>query len=171
VAATGSGSDSPARTISGSNWRRYDWRLYDTARTEDYLPRAAGHHRTGSRRTVRPRDCSCAGLLSLASAQMAKPGSTPGARTGLSSQMGRPTTGPMSTLATGMRDTILHLRRAHPGWRPDTLLAELRVDRRGADHPLPSRSGIAALLKVAKLTCRYQKQSELPTDPAGRHTA
>jgi transposase InsO family protein len=85
--------------------------------------------------------------------------------TGLSSQMGRPTTGPLSTLPTGMRDAILHLRRTHPGWGPTTLLAELRVDRRWADQPLPSRSRIAALLKAAKLTRRYQKHSELPTPP------
>src|SRR5260221_5224632 len=64
-AATDSGSDPPARAISGSSWRRYDWRLYATARTDDHLSRAAGHHRTGSRRTVRPRDCSCTRLLSL----------------------------------------------------------------------------------------------------------
>ncbi len=84
-------------------------------------------------------------------------------RIGLGSHMGRPTSGPLSTLPTGMRDAILHLRRTHPGWGPDTLLAELRVDRRWADHPLPSLSRIVALLKAAKLTRRYQKQSELPS--------
>ena len=62
-----------------------------------------------------------------------------------------------------MRDAIVQLRRTHPGWGPTTLLAELRVDRRWADHPLPSRSRIAALLKAAKLTRRYQKLSSLPT--------
>ncbi len=39
-------------------------------------------------------------------------------RTGLNSQMGRPTTGLLSTLPTGMREAILHLRRTHPGWGP-----------------------------------------------------
>ena len=73
---------------------------------------------------------------------------------GLNSHMGRPTSGPLSTLPTGMRDTILHLRRTHPGWGPDTLLAELRVDRRWAEQSLPSRSRIAALLKAEKLTRR-----------------
>jgi transposase len=39
-------------------------------------------------------------------------------RSGLRSQLGRPTTGPLSTFPTDMRETILHLRRAHPGtWR------------------------------------------------------
>jgi helix-turn-helix protein len=86
-------------------------------------------------------------------------------RAGLSSQMGRPTTGPLSTLPMGMRDAILHLRRTHPGWGPNTLLAELQVDPRWAYPPLPSRSRIAALLGAEKLTRRYQKHSELPTPP------
>ncbi len=84
-------------------------------------------------------------------------------RTGLNSHMGRPTTGPLSTLPTGMRDAILQMRRMHPGWGPDTLLGELRVDPRWADHPLPSRSRIAALLGAEKLTRRYQKHRDLPT--------
>jgi transposase InsO family protein len=86
-------------------------------------------------------------------------------RTGLTSQMGRPSTGPLCTIPTVMRDAILQMRRTHPGWGPDTLLAELRVDRRWEDQPLPSRSRIAALLKAAKLTRRYQQHSELPTPP------
>ena len=84
-------------------------------------------------------------------------------RTGLNSHMGRPTTGPLNTLPTGMREAILQMRRTHPGWGPNTLLAELRVDLRWAEHPLPSRSRIAALLGAEKLTRRYQKHSELPT--------
>jgi len=84
-------------------------------------------------------------------------------RTRLNSQMGRPTSGPLSTLPTGMRDAILHPRRTHPGWGPATLLAELHVDLRWTDHPLPSRSRIAALLNAENLTRRYQKLSPLPT--------
>jgi hypothetical protein len=83
-------------------------------------------------------------------------------RTGLSSQMGRPATGPLATLPTGMRETILQMRRMHPGWGPTTLLAELQVDPRWTDQPLPSRSRIAALLSTEHLTRRYQKHSELP---------
>src|SRR5215471_8258053 len=78
-------------------------------------------------------------------------------RTGLNSKMGRPSTGPLSTFPARMRETILHLRRTHPGWGPTTLLAELRVDPRWKDQPLPSRSRIAALLKAEKLTRGYQK--------------
>ena len=84
-------------------------------------------------------------------------------RAGLTSQMGRPSTGPLSTLPAEMRECILRLRRAHPGWGPTTLLAELRVDPHWKDQPSPSRSRIAALLKAEKLTRGYQKHSELPT--------
>ncbi len=56
-------------------------------------------------------------------------------RAGLSSQMGRPISGPLRTLPTGMRDATLHLRWTHPGWGPTTLLAELRVDPRWTDCP------------------------------------
>jgi transposase InsO family protein len=83
-------------------------------------------------------------------------------RTGLSSHMGRPTTGPLGTLPTSMREVIVQMRRTHPCWGPTTLLAELRVDPRWADRPLPSRSRIAALLGAEKLTRRYQKHSDLP---------
>src|SRR5256714_8427231 len=86
-------------------------------------------------------------------------------RCGLRSQVGCPISGPLSTLPTGMRDAILHLRRTHPGWGPTTLLAELRVDPRWTAHSLPSRSRIAALLKAEKLTRDYQKHSELPAPP------
>ena len=86
-------------------------------------------------------------------------------RMSLTSQMGRPSTGPLSTIPTVMRDAILQMRRMHPGWGPDTLLAELRVAPRWKDQPLPSRSRIAALLKAAKLTRRYQQHSELPSPP------
>ena len=67
-------------------------------------------------------------------------------RTGLSSQMGRPTSGPLSTLPTGMREAILQMRRMHPGWGPTPLLAERGVDRRWADHPLPSRPALQRCL-------------------------
>lgn len=46
---------------------------------------------------------------------------------------------------------------------PTTLLAELRLDHRWADHLLPSRSRIAALLSAEKLTRHYEKHCDLPT--------
>ena len=83
-------------------------------------------------------------------------------RTGLSSQRGRPTTGPLGTLPMGMRETIVQMRRTYPGWGSTTLLAELRVDPGFADQPLPSRSRIAARLRAEKLTRRSQKHRDLP---------
>jgi hypothetical protein len=62
-----------------------------------------------------------------------------------------------------MREAILQMRRTYPGWGPTTLLAELQVDPRWTDHPLPSRSRIAVRLRAEKLTRRYQKLSSLPT--------
>ena len=44
-------------------------------------------------------------------------------RVGLTSQMGRPATGPVSTFPNELKEAILHLRRLHPGWGPNTLLA------------------------------------------------
>ncbi|HEY3230389.1 MAG TPA: ISKra4 family transposase [Roseiflexaceae bacterium] len=69
----------------------------------------------------------------------------------------------MSTIPPTLRDAILTLRRAHPGWGPTTVLAELRADPAWHNHSLPSRSRIAALFKHAKLTRRYSRHSELPT--------
>jgi hypothetical protein len=83
-------------------------------------------------------------------------------RTGLSFQMGRPISGPLRRLPTGMRDVIVQMRRTHPGRGPTTLLTELRVDPRWTDHPLPSCFRIAALLSAEKLTRRSQKHSDLP---------
>jgi hypothetical protein len=87
-------------------------------------------------------------------------------RAGLSSHMGCPTTGALSTIPSAMRDAILLLRRAHPGWGADTLLAELRVDEHWNNLPLPSRSRVAALLATANLTRQYQRHSDLPESKA-----
>jgi transposase len=39
-------------------------------------------------------------------------------RIGLSSSMGRPVTGPLSTFPTALKEAILHQRKLHPGWGP-----------------------------------------------------
>jgi len=83
-------------------------------------------------------------------------------RSGLTSKMGRPATGPVSTFPSALRDAILLMRRTHPGWGPDTILTEFRVDERWKDTPLPSRSRVAALLKAARVTRRYQHHTDLP---------
>src|SRR6266511_6422793 len=48
-------------------------------------------------------------------------------RNGLTSQMGRPATGPLGTFSAQLRDAIVQMRQSHPGWGPDTILAELRI--------------------------------------------
>jgi hypothetical protein len=83
-------------------------------------------------------------------------------RSSLTSRMGRPATGSVSTFPLALRDAILQLRQTHPSWGPDTLLAELGLDERWKDTPLPSRSRVATLLKAAKVTRRYQRHSALP---------
>jgi transposase-like protein len=62
---------------------------------------------------------------------------------GLTSKMGRPVTGPMSTFPHELQEAILHLRQLHPGWGPATLLIALKTDPRWHDQPLPSRARIA----------------------------
>ena len=86
-------------------------------------------------------------------------------RVGLASQMGRPATGPVSTFPKELKEAILHLRKRHPGWGPDTLLAALKMDAYWRDQPLPSRAQIARLLKQAGLTRRYQPHHDLAQPP------
>lgn len=87
-------------------------------------------------------------------------------REGLTSQLGRPPTGPLGTLAADLRDAIRRLRLDHPGWGPQTILAALRTDPRWATMQLPSRSRIAAFLKDEGLTRTYHHHSPLPEAPA-----
>ncbi len=86
-------------------------------------------------------------------------------RVGLASQMGRPAAGPMSTFPHEVREAILHLRRLHPGWGPNTLLAALKTNTSWQDQPLPSRARIASLLKYAGLTRHYQPHHDLIQPP------
>jgi transposase-like protein len=86
-------------------------------------------------------------------------------RIGFTSHMGRPTTGPVRTFPTALKEAILHLRTIHPGWGPATLLVELKMDASWCDQPLPSRACIDRLLKQAGLTRRYQPHHDLPQPP------
>ena len=61
-------------------------------------------------------------------------------RVGLASQMGRPATGPVSTFPQKLQETLLHLRKLHPGWGPATLLVALKMDAYWGDQPLPESS-------------------------------
>ena len=86
-------------------------------------------------------------------------------RVGFTSHVGRPAAGPVSTFPTELKEAILHLRKLHPGWGPATLLAALKTDAHWGNQPLPSRARIAALLKQAGLTRRYQPHHDLPQPP------
>jgi transposase len=94
-------------------------------------------------------------------------------RTGLASTMGRPASGALGTVPAALRQAIRCMRQRHPGWGPATILAELQRDPAWADQPLPSRARVAAFLREAKLTRRYQKQRPLPqpspSDPRQPH--
>src|SRR5258708_1607984 len=79
--------------------------------------------------------------------------------------MGRPATGPVSTFPNALKEAILHLRKLHPGWGPDTLLTAFKTDACWAEQPLPSRAEIARLLKRAGLTRRYQPHHALTQPP------
>ena len=87
-----------------------------------------------------------------------------------SPRMGRPATGPVSTFPKELKETILHLRKLHPGWGPNTLLGALKMDAAFRDQPLPSRAQIARLLKQAGLTRRYQPHHDLVQPSQGALT-
>jgi hypothetical protein len=92
-------------------------------------------------------------------------------RAGLAPPLGQPPTGPLGSIAPALRAAILAMRRSHPGWGADTILAELRTDPVWAEQKLPSRARIAALFKHAKLTRRYNRHTDLPEPvaaPEGR---
>src|SRR5260370_41418776 len=86
-------------------------------------------------------------------------------RVSLSSQMGRPATGPVSTFPNEVKEAILQLRKLHPGWGPDTLVTALKTDACWADQPLPSRAQVSRLLKHTGLTRRYQPHHDLLQPP------
>lgn len=81
-------------------------------------------------------------------------------RTGLGSRLGRPARGPLSQAAPDLRETVLEMRRDHPGWGPLTLRTELG---RWPDPPsrLPSRARIAAFLKAEGRTRPYERHTHL----------
>ncbi len=88
----------------------------------------------------------------------------------LSPRIGRAPSGPLSTFPPALVAMLRQLRHDHPGWGPTTLLLELRRDAYWQTQPLPSRSQLAAWLKAARLTRRYQKQRPLPQPPSDAPT-
>jgi transposase-like protein len=92
-------------------------------------------------------------------------------RVGLTSRMGRPATGPVSTFPKELQQAILHVRKLHPGWGPATLLVARKMDAYWGDQPLPSRAHIARPLKQAGLTRRYQPHHDLAQPPRTQLTS
>lgn len=86
-------------------------------------------------------------------------------RAGLSSQMGRPATGALSTFPPELRTALLKLRDEQPGWGPLTLREEIATDARFADQRLPSRARIAAYLKEQDRVRPYEQHQDLPAPP------
>lgn len=64
-----------------------------------------------------------------------------------------------------LQTTLRTLREAHPGWGPESLLATLRADPAWRTFHMPSRSRVAAFLKQAGLTRKYQRFADLPQPP------
>ena len=87
-------------------------------------------------------------------------------RPDLASHFGRHTTGALSTFPAALQAHIRHLRETHRGWGATTILVELQRDPQWSSQPLPSRARIAAFLKEAGLTRRYQKRRDPPQPPA-----
>lgn len=83
-------------------------------------------------------------------------------RAGLSSRMGRPTIGVMATASAERKEAILDLREKHPGWGGQTLRLEISKDERFAGLHIPSRSRIAAYLKVEHKVRKYGRHQDLP---------
>ncbi len=83
-------------------------------------------------------------------------------RLGLASRMGRPATGALGQFPKRVRKVIDEMRKANPGWGPDTIRAEWKKNPVCEGLPLPSRSRIAAFLKQAGHTRPYERHTELP---------
>jgi transposase-like protein len=83
-------------------------------------------------------------------------------RSGLESRMGRPVSGILGSYRKDLREAILKMRKAHPGWGPKTLLMELRQDQDWGARKLPSRARVAALLHQEDLVREYERHIDLP---------
>ncbi len=81
---------------------------------------------------------------------------------GLSSRMGRPVRGSLSTFPVKFANTLQDWRRGHPGWGPKTLHTEMLLDPLFEGAHLPSEATITRWLREKKLVRPYQKHSELP---------
>lgn len=92
-------------------------------------------------------------------------------RAGLASKRGRPPKGALSSFPETLREDIRLLRVGHPGWGPNTLVAELGSDPYWKEKKRPSRSSIARYLKEQGLTRPYERHTQLPQERRKRAKA
>ena len=83
-------------------------------------------------------------------------------RGGLSSRMGRPAGGSLSSFPPELEKTLKDWRKAHRGWGAKTLLAELNRHPYWKEKALPSERSIHRWLQDKHLTRPYQAHSDLP---------
>ena len=83
-------------------------------------------------------------------------------RAGLTSRMGRPATGVLGQFPGELVDEILQMRAAHLGWGPLSIRTELQRDVRFVGLRLPSRSRMAAYLKLKDQVKKYERHHDLP---------
>jgi transposase len=81
-------------------------------------------------------------------------------RPGLTSKMGRPQTGALSSNPKKVQVQITQMRQQHPGWGPKTIHAELV--RAGAENRIPTPASIGRYLREQGLSRSYRRHSELP---------
>ncbi len=83
-------------------------------------------------------------------------------RAGLVCHMGRPRKGALSTFPPELLQALCRVRKAHPGWGADSIMAHLRLEEGWEASELPSRSRVYAFLKHEGLTRPYEHRRPLP---------
>jgi hypothetical protein len=76
--------------------------------------------------------------------------------------MGRPHRGALSGYPAETRNTLVRWRKAHPGWGPNTLCAELLNDPAFTGQRIPSPASIGRFLREQGLTRPYKRHGHLP---------
>jgi transposase-like protein len=84
---------------------------------------------------------------------------------GLVSHMGRPASGALATCPCEVRELLMQLRQAHPGWGADSLLDGLKQECPHFAPVLPSRARVAAYLKQKGLTRHYERHGGVVQPP------
>ena len=80
-------------------------------------------------------------------------------RLGLSSPIGRPAKGCLSSFPAPLVQALLQLRQHHPGWGPQTLRTELALSPQWGSYKLPCLASIANVLKATGLIKAYHSRT------------